>query len=223
MGFVDSLKTLIFALLHDDEVVCPADFSHQWCVFLDADVGVVEVPHAAVILRSSMASVNPLPRAGFQNQDFPGIVVYAVDDPVVPADPDASISEVPRPPHLPGSGGLWVLAEPLDCPEHPLIFTARKAAHGLAGSSGEDHLVQVEAPYPFSPGSSPASRSLFRSSSISWTASSSGRSPSSPRAMASRVSSAALRSARSSRASIRRSYSRTSRITPMRSPFSSVT
>ena len=91
MGLVDSLKTSIFALLHD-EVVRPADFSHQWCEFLVAGAGVVEVPHAAVILRSSMASVNPLPRAGFQNQDFPGIVVYAVDDPVVPADPDAPIS-----------------------------------------------------------------------------------------------------------------------------------
>ena len=33
-----------------------------------------------------MASGNPLPRAGLQNQDFPGIVVYAVDDPVVPPD-----------------------------------------------------------------------------------------------------------------------------------------
>jgi hypothetical protein len=72
--------------LVDSEVVRPADFSHQWCEFLVAGAGVVEVPHAAVILRSSMASVNPLPRAGFQNQDFPGIVVYAVDDPVVPAD-----------------------------------------------------------------------------------------------------------------------------------------
>jgi hypothetical protein len=134
--------------LVDSEVVRPADFSHQWCEFLVAGAGVVEVPHAAVILRSSMASVNPLPRAGFQNQDFPGIVVYAVDDPVVPADPDAPISEVPRPPHLPGSGRLWVLGEPLDGPEHPLIFTARKAAHGLAGSSGEDHLVQDEATLP---------------------------------------------------------------------------
>ena len=148
MGLVDSLKSSNFALLHDDEVVRPADFSHQWCEFFVAGAGVVEVPHAAVILRSSMASVNPLPRAGFQNQDFPGIVVYAVDDPVVPADPDAPISEVPRPPHLPGSGGLWVLGEPLDGLEHPLIFTARKAAHGLAGSSSEDHLVQDEATLP---------------------------------------------------------------------------
>src|SRR5215204_6368323 len=169
-----------------------------------------------------MASVNPLPVAGLQDQDFPGLVVYAVNDPVISANPDAPISEVPRPPHLPGSGRLWDLGEALDGPEHPLIFTARKAAHGLAGSSGEDHLVQVEAPYPFSPGSSPVSRSLLRSSSISWTASSSGRSSSSPRAMAVRVSSAARKSARSSRASMRRSYSRTSRITPTRSPFSSV-
>jgi probable F420-dependent oxidoreductase len=38
--------------------------------------------------------------------------------------------------------------ETLDGPEHPLIFTARKAAHGLAGSSGEDHLVQDEATLP---------------------------------------------------------------------------
>jgi hypothetical protein len=94
------------------------------------------------------AFLYPPARAGLQNQDFPGIVVYAVDDPVVPADPDAPISKVPRPPHLPGSAGLWVLGEALDGPEHPLIFTARKAAHGLAGSSGEDHLVQDEATLP---------------------------------------------------------------------------
>src|SRR5215203_3596871 len=89
-----------------------------------------------------MASVNPLPVAGLQDQDFPGLVVYAVNDPVISANPDAPISEVPRPPHLPGSGRLWDLGEALDGPEHPLIFTARKAAHGLAGSSGEDHLAQ---------------------------------------------------------------------------------
>jgi hypothetical protein len=93
-------------------------------------------------------SKSPAEGAGLQNQDFPGIVVYAVDDPVVSADPDVPISEVPRPPHLPGSGRLWVLGEPFDGPEHPLIFTAREAAHGLAGSSGEDHLVQDEATLP---------------------------------------------------------------------------
>lgn len=90
-------------------------------------------------------SVDPLPMAGLQDQDFCGFVVYAVDDPVVPATPDTPLFEVPHPSHFPGSGGLWVLGEILDGLERPLVFPARKAAHGLAGSPGEDHLVQDEA------------------------------------------------------------------------------
>ena len=172
-------------------------------------------------LAVSMASVNPLPRAGLQNQDFPGIVVYAVDDPVVPADPDVPISEVPL-----------IFLAPVGFGSSASLSMARSTrSYSRRGSRLMDlqaRRVKITSyktrpPYPFSPGSSPPSRSLLRSSSISWTASSRGRSSSSPRAMAWRASSAAHRSARSSRASIRRSYSRTSRITPMRSPFSSVT
>jgi hypothetical protein len=37
--------------LVDSQVVRPAHFSHQRCESLVAGVGVVEVPHAAVILR----------------------------------------------------------------------------------------------------------------------------------------------------------------------------
>jgi len=52
MSEIEFALQFVLALLNDDEVVeRPADFSHQWCEFLVAGAVVVEVPHAAEILR----------------------------------------------------------------------------------------------------------------------------------------------------------------------------
>ena len=59
MGLVDSLKASIFAPLHDDEDVRPADISHQCCEFLVAGVGVEEVPRTGVILLIDGISKSP--------------------------------------------------------------------------------------------------------------------------------------------------------------------